>query len=238
MQPIHRTSCQDMQPSSSASLAGYLARLIDGQVRARMALAAGAQGPDPAGTPRPANALIWVEDDAAPEHATPEHAMSERIDEGHASLTLPSRSRGMIVVAHHPGQNVAERSFVISFPVGAKGGGQRVPAVSAMLARLGWSILSFRRQRTAPSHANTAVLVSMTPPDLEQRLWLAEPPVPGARTPAIPAQAGLGRHRYSACRLHPSQAASSAGAALAVQGMRGKTKARANDGGPDSGILG
>lgn len=238
MQLIHRTSCQDMQPSSSASLAGYLARLIDGQARARMALAAGAPGPDPAGAPRRANALIWVEDDAAPEHATPEHAMPEHIDEGHASPVPPPRSRGMIVVAHRPGQDVAERSFVISFPVGAKGGGQRVPAVSAMLARLGWSILPFRHQRTAPIHANTAVLVSTTPPDLEQRLWLAEPPVPGTRSPAIPAQAGLGRHRYSAYRLRPSQAASSAGAALAVQGMRGKTRAQANDGGADSDVSG
>ncbi len=50
MQPIHRTSCQGIQPLSASCLADHLAALIDGQAQACR---------EPAGPPG-GNALIWV----------------------------------------------------------------------------------------------------------------------------------------------------------------------------------
>lgn len=161
MQHIQRASCPDLSPSSAA----YLAALIDGQARTN--------GPpdDPAHNPgmalaapdgRDGNTLIWVEGAMAEPGPAAEHG------------------RGMIVVAHGPGQAAAERSFVISYPVEAGGQAQRIPAVLGLLEAMGWSLLESRRRRTASGHANTAVLVNTVRPGGEQRLWLAEP-VPDSR---------------------------------------------------------
>ena len=247
MQPIHRTSCQGTGPSASVSLAGYLARLIDGQAQARTALAAGGRGPDAAGD---ANALIWVEDDAAPEQAAPRNAAPRNAAPGgdapgdpkHGPGLPGPRARRMIVAAHGPGQAMAERSFIISYPVGANGGGQRIPAVSAMLAGMGWSVLAFRRWRTALGRTSTAVLVNTARPGGEQRLWLAEPPVPSRRAPAvrtaaIPAQAGPGRPCRAVLRLRMPSAIRRSGASRSFHGMR-QLEARANEAGPACGTGG
>lgn len=234
MQPIHRTPCQEAGPPASLDLAGYLARLIDGRAQARTALSAGGQGPDSAGVPDGAlggaNVLIWVEDDAAREQATPGDAASRGPKQGRG---LPDPcSRRMIVAAHSPGQAAAECSFIISYPAGAGGGGQRIPGVSAMLTGMGWSVLAFRRWRTAAGRTSTAVLVNTVRPGEEQRLWLAEPPVPGLRRSAIPSRPGPGRPCHAPLRLRASSTARRAGASRFAQGMRKQLEARANEGRP------
>ena len=162
MQPILRSPCPDTPPSSAA----FLAALID--ERARTGGVPADPSPEPGAVPDPANGrggsvLIWVE--AAADGPGP--------PAGHR--------RGMIVVAHGSSPEVAERSFVISYPVEAGGRAQRVPAVLGLLRAKGWSLLASRRRTMVSGHANTAVLVNADQPGGEQRLWLAEP-VPASRT--------------------------------------------------------
>ena len=187
MQDILRVSCPDTPPSSAA----FLAALID--VRARTAGVPANPSRKLGGIPDPADGsgesvLIWVE--AATDGPGP--------SAGH--------SRGLIVVAHGPGPEVAERSFVISYPVEAGGRAQRVPAVLGLLRAKSWSLLASRRSIMESGHANTAVLVNADQPGGEQRLWLAEP-VPASRTHGRAHKPGLPRS------LRPATAA----AALAAR---------------------
>ena len=112
MQPIHRTLCQNMQPLSALPFSDYLAALVDGQAQARMALADDRmQGTDPT-EPLGGNALIWVEGEP---------------------MLADGRHRGMIVVRHGSDPTVAERSSVISYPLGASDERQCIPAVTSAL---------------------------------------------------------------------------------------------------------
>ena len=165
MQLIHRTSCQDIQPLSALPLSDYLAALIDGQAQARRALADDrVQGTDSTGPPG-GNALIWVEGDP-------------KLADG--------RNRGMIVVGHGPDPTIAERSSVISYPLGTSDKRQCIPAVASALQKIGWSIVAFRCRKTAAGRANTAVLVNLDRPGGEQRLLLAEPIQAALQRPAAP----------------------------------------------------
>ena len=176
MQPIHRTSCQDIQPLSATCRADYLAALIDGQAQARRALADNcAQGTDPTEPPG-GNALIWVE--------------------GEPKLA-DGRNRGMIVVGHGSDPTVAERSSVISYPLGASDERQCIPAVASALQKMGWSVVALRCRKTAAGRANTAVLVNQARPGGEQRLLLAEPIQAAQQRPAVPMPI---RHSYVARR--------------------------------------
>lgn len=157
MQPIQLTSCPDDRSSAT-----YLAALIDRQVR-RHGPAIGQVSQSPGALSglkgRPdGDALLWVED---------------------AEPVIRPRSgnrRGVIVAAFDPGQGATERTLVVSYPVEAGSAAQRILAVLGILEHMGWSLLAFRRRRTADtSHANVAVLVSTARPGPEQRLWLAEP---------------------------------------------------------------
>ena len=142
-----------MQLSSSACLAA----LIDEHARTDAPPVKPGRDPAVPSSPVDCNVLIWVEDAVA-------------------GPGLPARhNRGMVVVAHGPGQAVAERSFVISCPVEASGEGRQVPAVLSLLQAMGWSLLASRHRTTATGHANTAVLVNKTCSGGERRLWLAEP---------------------------------------------------------------
>ena len=165
MQPIHRTSCQDIQPLSATCRADYLAALIDGQAQARRALADDrVQGTDSTEPPG-GNALIWVEG---------EPKLADR------------RDRGMIVVGHGSDPAAAERSSVISYPLEASNQQQCIPAVTSALQGMGWSVVALRCRKTAAGRANTAVLVNQTRPGGEQRLLLAEPIQAAQQRPAAP----------------------------------------------------
>ncbi len=217
MQPIHRAPCQDGRTPSAGCLAGYLAELIDTRARSRGTLAEAGAGPDLPGEPD-GNELIWVE--GSPGLAT-------------------KPNRGMIVVAHEPGQAAAQRSFVISFPLDSGGFLGRVPTIAGMLATLDWTVLAVQRCKTAAGELNTAVLASKAQPGGNRRLWLAEPsavapahpglsmptqpgpPQPGPPQPGPP-QPGNGRI------VPPVPAARQDGAA---DGMRDQVEDWVNEGG-------
>ena len=154
MQPIHRTSCQNIQPLSALPLSDYLAALIDWQAQACRTLADDrVQGTDPTELSG-SNVLIWVEG-------------GPKLADG--------RDRGMIVVGHGSDPTVAERSSVISYPLGANDERQHIPAVTSALQKMGWSVMALRCRKTAASRANTTVLVNRNRPGGEQRLLLMEP---------------------------------------------------------------
>lgn len=170
MQPIHRAPCQDDRTPSAGCLAGYLAELIDTRARSRGTLAEAGAGPDLPGEPD-GNELIWVE--GSPGLAT-------------------EPNRGMIVVAHEPGQATAQRSFVISFPLDPGGFLGRVPSIAGALATLDWTVLAVQRRKTAAGELNTAVLASKAQTGGNRRLWLAEPSAAAPAHPglSIPTQPG------------------------------------------------
>ena len=183
MQPIYRTSCQDMQPLSATCLADYLADLIDGQAQVRRALADGCvQGTDPSGPPG-GSALIWVEGEPK---------------------SADGRNRGMIVVGHGSDPAAAERSSIISYPLGASNQQQCIPAVTSALQKMGWSVVTFTCRKTAAGCANTAVLVTQTHPGGEHRLLLAEPIQAAPQRPAAPVPIRRGTvARWPAAALRP-----------------------------------
>lgn len=165
MQPIYQTSCQNIQPLSALPLSDYLAALIDWQAQARRALADNrVQGTEPTELSG-GNMLIWVEGE--PELAD-------------------GRDRGMIVVGHGSDPTVAERSSVISYPLGANDERQHIPAVTSALQKMGWSVMALRCRKTAASRANIAVLVNRSCPGGEHRLLLAEPIQAAQQRPAAP----------------------------------------------------
>ena len=212
MQPIHRAPCQDGRTPSAGCLAGYLAELIDTRARSRGTLAEAGAGPDLPGEPD-GNELIWVE--GSPGLAT-------------------KPNRGMIVVAHEPGQAAAQRSFVISFPLDSGGFLGRVPTIAGMLATLDWTVLAVQRCKTAAGELNTAVLASKAQPGGNRRLWLAEPSAvapahPGLSMPTQPGPPQPGPPQPGNGRIVPPvPAARQDGAA---DGMRDQVEDWVNEGG-------
>ena len=215
MQPIHRTSCQGIQPPPASRLAEHLAALIDGQARECSAPAGGCvQGAAPAKPPG-GNALIWVEGEPG-------------LADGH--------SRGMIVVGHGSDPAVMDRSLVISYPLGDGDERQCLHAVSNALQKLGWLVVASRCRKTATGRANTAVLVNKARCGGEQRLMLAEP-VQDARqwwrAAPLPEQ-----RKFVARRAATVRQARLTGAADPAQTARDHVAARVNEGGAGNGAPG
>ena len=215
MQPIHRTVCQDFQPLSLRFRAGYLAALIDRQVRLRVE-PAGVSAPIPCDDPG-GNTLTSVEDDPG----------------------LVTRcGRGLVVAAHASDQAEAPRSFAVSFPAGADGHRRCVPAIADALATLGWTVLAARRGETAPGHvetpghAETTFLASDIRPGTKQRLWLAEPPAAPPGHPAPPVSAGPTQES----RVVPLPAARQNEGVRAGRDMRDQVETWVDEGGTGDGV--
>lgn len=219
VQPIHRASCQDAQAPSAGRLAGYLAELINTRARSCGALAGTGVGLDSSGKPE-GSELIWVEGDPG---------------------LAKDPSRGMIVVAHGPGQPATQRSFVISFPLDGDGSPWRIPAVTDALATLDWTVVAVQRRRTAAGEANTAVLASEARPGGERRLWLAEPSAaapdhPGSSLPDHPGPVQPGPSQSGTERaVLPAPAAARDGAA---RDMRDQVEDWVNEGGVGDDVAG
>lgn len=160
MQPMQRALPPNGTPGSAASIAAYLAALIDGQASSPslatsdVGRGTGLAGPSGLTAPWNANALVWIESEAG---------------------SVAVRDRGMISVAHGPGHASDARTYVISYPDVGDGKRQRLSAITAALAGRGWQLLRRRLWRTATGSCDTAVLVNMARPGWEERLWLAEP---------------------------------------------------------------
>jgi hypothetical protein len=146
-----------------------------------------------------------------------------------------ARGRGMMVVGHGPDPVAMKRSLVISYPLGAGGERQCLHAVSGALQKLGWSVVTFRRRKTAKGRANTAILVNQARSGGEQRLLLAEPVQAVRQRPVRPVPH---RRSYKTRRAAVARLGRLTGAGRPARKVRGLAGARVNEGGAGDGAAG